>query len=126
MGKPEKDVSQALEEFLGYIEECRQRYKEANEAMNLEDKRLQDVLHEMEFSRDENEERRVGRKIKRSRRARRRNKDEVARLRPIVSFFAIPANKEMLNKMRKLIQEQRREEENLRRERVYKPRVREG
>ena len=48
----------------------------------------------------------------------------MARLKPIVSFFVIPANKEMLNKMRKLLQEQKREEENLKRERVYKPRVR--
>lgn len=118
-----KEVSAVLQNFLNYIEQCRGAYQLAQEAVELEDKRLQDLLHELEFARDENEKRRSGTKLQQSRKERRRQKDEVKRLRLLVEFFNDPAHKGTLNKMRQLLGRQRKEEEFLNGERTYKPRV---
>lgn len=120
---PGKEVSAVLQDFLNYIEQSRGAYQLAQEAVELEDKRLQDLLHELEFARDENEKRRSGTKLQQSRKERRRQKDEVKRLRLLVEFFNDPAHKGTLNKMRQLLGRQRKEEEFLNGERTYKPRV---
>lgn len=120
---PDKEVSEVVQDFLNYIDQCRNAYLLAQEAVDLEDKRLQDLLHELEFAENENEKRRSGTKLQHSRKERRRQKDEVKRLRLLVEFFNDPANKSTLNKMRQLLGRQRKEEEFLNGERIYKPRV---
>lgn len=47
-----KNVSPAyqLEVFLNFIDECRREYQYAYEQVNEEDRRLQDLLREMEFA----------------------------------------------------------------------------
>ena len=112
-----------LQEFLNYIDQCRNAYQLAQGAVELEDKRLQDLLHELEFAENVNEKRRSGTKLQQSRRERRRQKDEVKRLRLLIEFFNDPANKSTLNKMRQLLGRQRKEEEFLNGDRIYKPRV---
>ena len=77
----------------------------------------------MEFAENVNEKRRSGTKLQQSRRERRRQKDEVKRLRLLIEFFNDPANKSTLNKMRQLLGRQRKEEEFLNGDRIYKPRV---
>ncbi len=122
-GMKEREVSEVLEEFLNYIDQCRDEYQAAHDAVGVEDKRLQDLLHDLELAKGENEKRRAGTRLQQSRRERRRNKDEVKRLRLVVEFFQEPAHKNTLNKMRQLLGRQRKEEEYLNGERVYKPRV---
>ena len=119
----DKEVSDVLQEFLNYIDQCRNSYQLAQGAVELEDKRLQDLLHELEFAENVNEKRRSGTKLQQSRRERRRQKDEVKRLRLLIEFFNDPANKSTLNKMRQLLGRQRKEEEFLNGDRIYKPRV---
>ena len=119
----DKEVSDVLQEFLNYIDQCRNAYQLAQGAVELEDKRLQDLLHELEFAENVNEKRRSGTKLQQSRRERRRQKDEVKRLRLLIEFFNDPANKSTLNKMRHLLGRQRKEEEFLNGDRIYKPRV---
>ncbi len=119
----DKEVSYVLQEFLNYIDQCRNAYQLAQGAVELEDKRLQDLLHELEFAENVNEKRRSGTKLQQSRRERRRQKDEVKRLRLLIEFFNDPANKSTLNKMRQLLGRQRKEEEFLNGDRIYKPRV---
>ena len=119
----DKEVSDVLQEFLKYIDQCRNAYQLAQGAVELEDKRLQDLLHELEFAENVNEKRRSGTKLQQSRRERRRQKDEVKRLRLLIEFFNDPANKSTLNKMRQLLGRQRKEEEFLNGDRIYKPRV---
>ena len=119
----DKEVSDVLQEFLNYIDQCRNAYQLAQGAVELEDKRLQDLLHELEFAENVNEKRRSGTKLQQSRRERRRQKDEVKRLRLLIEFFNDPANKSSLNKMRQLLGRQRKEEEFLNGDRIYKPRV---
>ena len=119
----DKEVSDVLQEFLNYIDQCRNAYQLAQGAVELEDKRLQDLLHELEFAENVNEKRRSGTKLQQSRRERRRQKDEVKRLRLLIEFFNDPANNSTLNKMRQLLGRQRKEEEFLNGDRIYKPRV---
>lgn len=86
MSKQEKEPSEVLSEFLKYIEHCRIQYKAARDAVYTEDKRLQDLLHELEFAEDKAERNRVATKFQRSRRERRRQKDEMMRLEQIVEL----------------------------------------
>ena len=46
----QKEPSEVLSEFLNFLDECEIRYQTAHEAVGLEDRRLQDLLHEMEFA----------------------------------------------------------------------------
>lgn len=121
--KNEKEPSEVLTDFLNYIDKCRHDYQAAHDAVGMEDKRLQDLLHELEFAPDENNKRRAGTKLQQSRRERRKKKDEVKRLELIVKFFDEPGNKGTLNKMRQLLGKQRKEEEYLNGERHYYKRV---
>ena len=123
MKSRQKEVSEVLQDFLSYIEQCRNVYQAAREVVSLEDKRLQDLLHELEFSADENEKRRAATKLMQSRRVRRRYKDEVKRLGRLVEFFNEPAHQNTLLKMYQLLGKQRKDEEYLNGERTYYPRV---
>ena len=123
MNKTEKQPSEVLSEFLNYIDRCRYEYQNAHDAMKREDKRLQDLLHEMEFAEGENAKRRAGTKLQQSRRNRRRQKDDMMRLELIVQFFEEPTAKSAVNKMRQLLGRQRKQEEYLNGERHYNKRI---
>ena len=123
MRKREKEPSEVLADFLNYIDWIRHDYQEARDAVGMEDKRLQDLLHGLEFAADENEKRRAGTKLQQSRRIRREAKDEVKCLELIVRFFDEPNPKNTLNKMRQLLGKQRKEEEYLNGERHYNNRM---
>lgn len=125
MDKREKEPSEVLSDFLNYIDRIRYEYKAAEDAMKTEDKRLQDLLHELEFAEDKAARNRVATKLQKSRRARRRQKDEMMRLELIVQFFDEQTPKSAINKMRQLLGRQRKQEEFLNGERHYNPRVRE-
>lgn len=121
----EKEPSEVLSEFLAYIDRIRYDYKAAHDAVKREEKRLQDLLHDIEFADGENEKRRAGTRLQQSRRERRQQKDNVMRLELIVQFFDEPTHKNTVNKMRQLLGRQRKQEEFLDGERHYNPRVRE-
>ena len=50
----EKEVSEVISDFLKFVRQCENDYQAAREAVSVEDKRLQDLLHEMEFAEGEN------------------------------------------------------------------------
>ena len=118
-----KEASEVLSGFLDFLDECERQYQTARDAVGLEDRRLQDLLHELEFAQDKAERNRVATKFQRSRRERRRQKDEVQSLELIVNFFNEQNHKNTVKKMRQLLGRQRKEEEFLKGKRVYKPRV---
>lgn len=62
-------------------------------------------------------------KLQNSRKERRRNKDIVKLNELVVKIFDEKANRDTLNRMRQLLSRQRKEEEYLFGDRVYKPRV---
>ena len=119
----EKEASEVLSDFLDFLDDCESRYQAARDAVGLEDRRLQDLLHKLEFAEDKAERNRVATKFQHSRRERRRQKDEVQRLELIVNFFNDLNNKNTVKKMRNLLGRQRKEEEFLKGKRTYKPRV---
>lgn len=125
MGKTERDPSEILTDFLNYIDCCRAGYQAAQDAVRKEERRLQDLLHELEFAENENEKRRAATKLQRSRRERRKQKDEMMRRELVVDFFAEQAHKGTLNKMHQLLGRQRKQEEFLDGDRHYNPRVKE-
>lgn len=119
----EKEPSEVLSEFLAYIDRVRYDYKAAHDAVKKEEKRLQDLLHDIEFAEGENEKRRAGTRLQQSRRSRRRKKDEMMRLELVVQFFDEPTQKSTINKMRQFLGKQRKQEEFLNGERHYNKRV---
>lgn len=122
MGK-KKSPAEELAEFLNYIDAVVHEYRYAYDIVNEEDRRLQDLLHEMEFAEDRTERNRVAARLQRSRRLRRKNKDIVKLNERLVKFFEDQKNRETLNRMRQLLGQQRKEEEFLESKRIYKPRV---
>lgn len=121
----EQQPSEVLQAFLDYIDQIKDEYQSAREAVRKEDKRLQDLLHELEFAEDKAVRNRVATKFQRSRRERRRQKDEVQRLELLIDFFDSQNHKATINKMRNLLGAQRKREEYINGERHYKPRVEE-
>lgn len=117
--------SEVLQGFLDYVDQIKAEYQSAREAVGKEDKRLQDLLHELEFAEDKAARNRAATKFRRSRRERRRQKDEVQKLELLIDFFDSQNHKATINKMRSLLGTQRKREEYLNGERHYKPRVEE-
>ena len=122
MGK-ESSPAKALEEFLKAVAASKQEYQYAYDAVNEEDRRLQDLLHEMEFAPNKAERNRSATKLQQSRRRRRDYKDMVKKNEKLVKFFEEQKNREILNRMCQLLGQQRKEEEYLASERTYKPRM---
>ena len=119
----EKQPSEVLQEFLSYIDYIRSEYERAYEAAGQEDKRLQDLLHELEFAEDRDVRNKVAIKFQKSRKERRRQKDIAQSLELLVNFFNSQNNKAVFNKMRQLIGNQRKREEYLNGERHYHKRM---
>ena len=80
--------SEVLQGFLDYVDQIKAEYQSAREAVGKEDKRLQDLLHELEFAEDKAARNRVATKFQRSRRERRRQKDGAA-ARPGCNYYVI-------------------------------------
>ena len=101
-----KTPAEQLSEFLNFINQCHTEYQIASEALNEEDKRLQDLLHEMEFASNKAERNKVATRLQLNEQ--------------VVRFFEEKPHRDTLNKMKQLLGRQRKEEEYLFGERVYK------
>ena len=112
-----------LEDVLAWVEACKERYEAACEAVAYEERRLQDLLHEIEFAQNRNDRNRASTKLQQSRRIRRKNKDIRQRNDEIVKFFEEQGQRGLLKWMRQLLGKQRTVETYLDGKRVYKPRV---
>lgn len=123
MSETIRTPAESLEEFLNVVDHCYQEYQMAQEAVSREDKRLQDLLHELEFAKEKGERNRVATKFQSSRRERRKHKDIIKRNELVVKFFEEKPHRDTLNKLRQLLGRQRKEEEYLSSERIYKPRA---
>lgn len=126
MQKKEKEsLAQHLEEFLAWVKECQRQFEEAQAAVHYEERRLQDLLHEMEFAPDRDARNRAATKLQQSRRRRRASKDIAMRNELVVEFFGKQENKSLLKRMAETSRRQRDREKFLDGERVYTPRVKE-
>lgn len=114
--------SEKIKAFLDFVEESKKLHKLAMESMKLEDKKLQDFLHAIEFEPNAKERSKICTKLHESRMARRRHKDIMESCEPIVQFFQDPQNKRTLDKMTQLLGEVRKVEK-YHKDRQYFPRV---
>ena len=115
--------SEELTGFLNFIDACISRYRYAFDNVGQEDKRLQDLLHEIEFASNKAERNKAATKLQHSRRIRRENKDEAKLYEKIAKFFEEKENRNALNRLRPLLGQQRKEEDYLSSNRTYSPRV---
>lgn len=123
MKKREKTPVQALEEFLHYIDNITAEYNYAQSVVETEEKKMQDFVHAIELAKTRKERDKVTTRFHNSRKLRRENKNIVLLYEPIVNFFSEKNNKDALNRMRQLLGHQRKVEEKLGRDKVYKLRV---
>lgn len=123
MEEKEKSPAERIKEFLDFVRQCNSEYQLAYDAVNQEDRRLQDFAHWFEFAEDTEELYALAEEFQASRRYRRKNKDTVKRCELIVNFFQEKNPKDTLNRLEQILGKQRKEEEYLSSERVYKPRV---
>lgn len=120
----EKDSpAKELENFLNFVDRCASQHKYAYGLVGEEDGKLQDLLHELEFAPDRTERNKVATRMQKSRRDRRKNKDEALRYELVAKFFEEQKNREVLNQMRQLLGKQRKQEKYLDEKRTYRPRA---
>ena len=115
--------SEAIQDFMNHIKQWRLEYELARENVGIEDKRLQDLLHELEFSANAKERNRIAAKLRESRRIRKKKKNKVLLLEYTVQFLEDKQNRETLNQLTQLLGRQRKQETFLQSERTYTPRV---
>ena len=121
----EKKVSEQIKSFLDFIDEGRELNSMAYDGVGEEDKRHQDLMHEIEFEDDPDKIAEIGMRVHQNRVQRRVYKDIYAVTAPVDKFAREPQNKKTLNLARQLLGEVRnveRHQEN----RTYVPRIKEG
>lgn len=119
----ESKPSEVIENFLHYIDSIKEEYEEAFAIVGEEDRRLQDLLHEMEFAPGKQERNKAATKLQQSRRRRRQAKDKVLELEKIYDFQKDQANRPFFKKLRGTLNQQRGTENYLAGQREYKKRV---
>lgn len=115
--------SERIEQLLSYITDCKKEYEQAKELVKTEENKLQDFLHEIEFTVDKNERNRLATQLQQSRRIRRQNKDRMQELEFIINFCGEATNRKVLNSLRQLLKNQKAREEYLHGERHYNKRT---
>lgn len=115
--------SEILQGFLDYMKSCQTEYQESITKVHKHDRRVQDFLHEFEFSQNRQERNRIATKVSNDRKARRKEKDRAELMENCAKFYGDKSNRQFFDRLRSLIAEQKETEEYLESERVYKPRV---
>lgn len=120
MEKQEKS-SKNLEHFLNYVREMIVNYNYHNGALNVEDKRSQDLLHELELGPSKNKDR-VATKLRKSRKERRVHKDFIEINTSIYDFFVSSEGKAVMHRLEEILGCIRKQEKYTQ-NRIYIPRI---
>ena len=115
--------SEQLDTFIRFARRCQEEYKAAFDSVGEEDKRLQDLLHAVEFSGDKYELHAEALKLRESRRVRRRDKDQAELYREMAQFFQDAQGQKVLSQLSQLLGRQRKQEQYLEGHREYRKRV---
>ena len=115
--------SEVIENFLSYIETVKTEYEENFAIVGEEDKRLQDLLHALEFAPNKQERNNIATQFQQSRKRRRKAKDKVLELEKIYEFQKDQSNRPFLKKLKGTLQQQKGTEQYLAGQREYKKRV---
>lgn len=100
--KPEK-ISDTIEKFLEFLEECEIGYRNAYEEVGIEDKRCQDLLHMIEFSKSVRERNKHAARLSESRQYRRQMKNMAEVLEPVSDFVTDERNRRSINLLKELL-----------------------
>lgn len=115
--------SKGLEAFLAFVKECQDTYQIAYSCVGDEDKRLQDLLHAVEFTDNKYDMHNEALRLWESRRIRRRNKDISILYKEVAQYFQSAQGQKFLNELRQLLGRQRKQEEYLAGNREYRNRM---
>lgn len=118
--------SEHISQFLKFIADAKSEHGAAVQGILKEEKRQEDLLHEIEFCKDAKERNKLSTKLHKCRLERRRYKDLKEETEPIVDFVNEPINKKTIDKLSSQLLGQVRKTENYHSNRVYKPRLKEG
>lgn len=119
----EMKPSDRLEQFLNYLESVKEEYEANFAIVGEEDKRLQDLLHALEFAPNKKERNKIATQFQQSRRRRRKAKDKVMELEKVYEFQKDQANRPVLKRLKATITQQKGNEQYLSGPREYKKRV---
>lgn len=112
-----------LKMFLDFVENAKSDYNYNLEAMKNEERVTQDYLHKLELEGLNCRERsKIATQLVLNRQARRKYKDCVEELEPIIEFFEEPQNRRLINNMSQLLG-QVRKVENYHKNRFYVPKA---
>lgn len=115
--------SETLERFLDYLEDVKEEYEANFAIVGEEDRRLQDLLHALEFAPNKQERNKIATQFQQSRKRRRKAKDKVKELEKVYEFQKDQANRPVLKRMKAVITQQKGNEQFLAGPREYKKRV---
>lgn len=118
----DEKISESVEKILEFFEQCRIGYNAASGEVETENKRLQDLLHMIEFEPSGKERNKIATRLKNSRVYRRQNKDMMEVLEPIIEFLDKDSSKRALNLLKEALGAVRKVEQR-QENRVYYPRV---
>ena len=119
----EKKPSEVLEQFLTYMDTVKTEYEESFAIVNQEDKRLQDLLHALEFAPNKQERNKIATQFQRSRKRRRKAKDKVLELEKIYELQKDQVNRPFMKRLKGTITQQKGTEQYIAGQREYKKRV---
>ena len=106
-----------IEEFLDFVSDSRSKFNIANQVLTESDNEIQDILHAIEFGNlTYQQNAKLAKRLKMARSERRKAKNEIEMLCPIVTWS--DACKKELDGIKKLLGDARKIESNLQR-RVY-------
>ena len=122
----EKKPSEQLEDFLEFAKVCQEMYQISFSYVGDEDKRLQDLLHALEFTDNKYDLHNEALKLWNSRRVRREYKDTAKMYEAFAQYFMSPSGQKLLNVLRQLLGKQRKAEQYLEGHREYRKRFPDG
>lgn len=117
-----KKPSEITQEFVEFLEESKKLYEFAKKKCGEYDSMERHIYwaHKFEFAKDKNERNRLGTAFQRERQDRRRYKNICDEYKVLIGFINSDNNKGALKRMKGMIEAQKREEEYVSNERVYK------
>lgn len=118
--------SEVVQTFLDWLGEMQAEQATCWEVVEIEDSKVQDFLHEIEFESNSKKRALIDTRLHTSRVTRRAAKDRAIALKPIKEFIADATNRGFIKRLKKLQSDLKAQEEYLAGERTYKPRAKDG
>ena len=108
----DKYFSEYITEFLNFLSGVESSYQFSVDEMQTQEKLTQDYLHSLELDNlDYKERSKIATKLATNRKDRRYYKDKVEEYQPIIEFLNNPQNKKVINELKNVLGQVRKQEE---------------